>query len=269
MYPVFQRNTYKIYQQRTPCMKLSKIALLLVSTTMLTACSFSYERHESHSEFYTHFETRDPISSNDISSSQEAISSVASSNSQQTSASSISSSVTTTNSVAPVADNELIISFYNPSCGSMSKEKIDTGLKDYMNTVASTTFVESIKNTSCQISNDIPTTGEKVLIIGSASSQGSLEFTFAQTIKTITITAQTYYKPWVDTWSGDEPVTYNNTDTNSVLYINEVHTVDLKSTDEKPVEKEYTEALNKKTLKLSTAGEEKSRVLIKSIKFVY
>jgi hypothetical protein len=45
--------------------------------------------------------------------------------------------------------------------------------------------------------------------------------------------------------------------------------VDLKPADEQPVQKEYTEALNAKTLKLSTSTEEKGRVFIKSIKFVY
>ena len=254
-------------------MKLSKITLLLVSATMLTACSFSFEKHESHSEFYTHFETRDPISSSDVSSSQLTTSSATTtssitSSSSATTTSSVaptSSSVTTTSSTTPVADNELTVGFYNPSCGSLSKEVLDTKLAEYINQVAGTTFVSAIKNTSCQISNDIPSKGEKVLIIGASSSQGSLEFTFANTIKAITITAQTYHKPYVDYSTGE---TVPNVDSYSVLYVNN-HSVDLKPTDNQPVEKEYTEAIDSKSLKLTNAVEDKSRVFIKSIKFVY
>ena len=126
--------------------------------------------------------------------------------------------------------------------------------------------MSAIKNTKCQVSNNIPTDGEKVLIIGAASAQGSLEFTFAEAIKSITITAQTYHKPYKDYATGN---TVANVDPNSVLYINENHNVDLKPADEQPVEKSYSEAINSKTLKLSTSEEEKSRVFIKSIKFVY
>ena len=252
-------------------MKISKIALLLVSTTMLAACSFSYERHESHShsEFYTHFETRDPISSSDNSSSKETVSSSTAITSNTTASSSVtsaSSSNATTSSAAQVADKELTISFYNPTCGSLSTEILDTKLAAYMNEVAGTTFVSAIKNTKCQVSNNIPADGEKVLIIGAASAQGSLEFTFAETIKSITITAQTSHKPYIDYATGGSVA---NVDPNSILYINENHNVDVKPTDDQPVEKSYSEAINSKTLKLSTSEEEKSRVFIKSIKFVY
>lgn len=252
-------------------MKISKIALLLVSTAMLTACSFSYERHESHShsEFYTHFETRDPISSSSTTSSKETVSSSTATISSATTSSSVapvSSSNATTSSVAQVTDKELTISFYNPTCGSLSTEVLDTRLATYMNEVAGTTFVSSVKNTKCQVSNDIPNKGEKVLIIGASSAQGSLEFTFAETIKMMTITAQTYHKPYKDYATGG---TVANVDPNSVLYINDAHTVDLKPTDDTPVEKTYSEAINSKSLKLSTSTEEKSRVFIKSIKFVY
>ena len=226
-------------------MKISKIALLLVSTTMLAACSFSFERHESHShsEFYTHFETRDPISSSDNPSSKETVSSSTTTTSSTTTSSSaalVSSSNATTSSIAQVTDKELTISFYNPTCGSLSTEVLDTKLAAYMNEVAGTTFVNSVKNTKCQVSNDIPNKGEKVLIIGASSAQGSLEFTFAETIKMITITAQTYHKPFVQTWL-DPQVTVPNVDPNSVLYVNGVHTVDLKPTDDQPVEKTYSE----------------------------
>jgi hypothetical protein len=59
-----------------------------------------------------------------------------------------------------------------------------------------------------------------------------------------------------------------NVDANSVLTVNN-NTVDLKPIDDQAVEKEHTETLNGKTLKLSTSGENNSRVFIKSITFVY
>ncbi len=59
-----------------------------------------------------------------------------------------------------------------------------------------------------------------------------------------------------------------NVDANSVLTVNN-NTVDLKPIDDQAVEKEHTEVLNGKTLKLSTSGENNSRVFIKSITFVY
>ena len=155
---------------------------------------------------------------------------------------------------------------FNPSCGSVSTEALDNKLLDYINQVATTTFVSEVKNSKCQISNDIPNKGEKVLIIGSASAQGSLEFTFVETIKSVTITAQTYHKPYVDYATGN---TNPNVDTDSVLYVNDTNTVDLKPVNSEPVEKEYTTELNGKTLKLTNSGEAKSRVFIKSITFVY
>ena len=299
MYPVFQRNTYHIIYQKVTHMKLSKITLLLIGTVTLAACSFTYERHESqtHSAFSTQYVSKDPISSSDTSSNQAASSSIVSSSSEQSIAISSSSTTTsssqqisssiissssavssssnpisssstaTSSSSIPVLDKELIISFYNPSCGSISKEVLDERLTNYMNEIAATTFVTSVKNTNCQISNDIPTKDEKVLIIGAREAQGSLEFTFSETIKTITITAQTYHKPYEQTWT-NPPVTIANVDTNSVLYINN-HEVDLKPIDDQPVEKEYTEAINSKSFTLTNGIEDNSRVFIKSIAFVY
>ena len=244
-------------------MKLAKV-LLLVSATILMACSPTASTSES--------KERTPSSSvtstSSVESTSENTSSISTSSSESSSSISSSSSSATSSSDAPVADNELTINFYNPTCNTMSTEVLDERLAAYMNEVAGTTFVSKIKNTACQMANDIPTNGDKILIIGSAKAAGSLEFTFANDIKSVVITAQTYCKAWVDTWSGDEPVTYMNVDANSVLTVNE-HTVDLKPTDDQAVEKEHTEALNGKTLKLSTSGENNSRVFIKSIKFIY
>lgn len=251
-------------------MKLIKV-LTLVSATFLMACNSTAStstKVESTSTSIIEFTTSVESETSDNISSTSTSSSISKSSTSSVESTSSSSSSTTSSSTETVADNELTINFYNPTCNTMSTEVLDKRLAAYMNEVAGTTFVSKIKNTACQMANNIPTNGEKILIIGSGSQAGSLEFTFANDIKSVVITAQTYYKPWVDTWSGDEPITYNNVDTDSVLTVNN-HTVDLKPTDDQPVEKEHTETLNGKTLKLSTSGEDKSRVFIKAIKFIY
>jgi len=235
-------------------MKLSKV-LLLTSALLLVACN---------SNNITSGNTpASTVISSSVDSSKESTSSSSISTSEITSSSSSSS---ISSSETPVTDKTLTINLFNPSCGSVSTEALDARLLDYINQVAATTFVSEVKNSKCQISNDIPNKGEKVLIIGSASAQGSLEFTFVETIKSVTITAQTYHKPYVDYATGN---TNPNVDTDSVLYVNGTNSVDLKPVNGEPVEKEYTTELNGKTLKLSNSGEEKSRVFIKSLTFVY
>ena len=235
-------------------MKISKV-LLLASALLLVACNSN------------NITSSNTPASTVISSRAESKEESSSSSSAITSESSIApSSSSTTSSDTPTADKTLTINLFNPTCGSVSTEALDARLLDYINQVATTTFVSEVKNSKCQISNDIPNKGEKVLIIGSASAQGSLEFTFAETIKSVTITAQTYHKPYKDYATGN---TVANVDTDSVLYVNETNSVDLKPVNDEPVEKEYTTDLNAKTLKLNNSGEEKSRVFIKSLKFVY
>ena len=235
-------------------MKISKV-LLLTSALLLVACN-SNAITSSNASAST-------VISSSVDSSEESSSSSSISASEITSSSSSSS---ISSSERPVADKTLTINLYNPSCGSVSTEALDNKLLEYINQVATTTFVSEVKNSKCQISNDIPNKGEKVLIIGSASVQGSLEFTFVETIKSVTITAQTYHKPYVDYATGN---TNPNVDTDSVLYVNDTNTVDLKPVNGEPVEKEYTTELNGKTLKLNNSGEAKSRVFIKSLTFVY
>lgn len=235
-------------------MKLSKV-LLLTSALVLVACN-SNNITSSNTPASTVISSSVDSSKESASSSSVSTSEIASSSSS----SSISSSET------PVTDKTLTINLFNPSCGSVSTEALDAKLLEYINQVATTTFVSEVKNSKCQISNDIPNKGEKVLIIGSASAQGSLEFTFVETIKLVTITAQTYHKPYMDYATGN---TNPNVDTDSVLYVNGTNTVDLKPVNGEPVEKEYTTELNAKTLKLTNSGEEKSRVFIKSLTFVY
>lgn len=235
-------------------MKLSKV-LLLTSALVLVACN-SNNITSSNTPAST-------VISSSVDSSEESTSSSSISTSEITSSSSTSS---ISSSETPVTDKTLTINLFNPSCGSVSTEALDAKLLNYINQVATTTFVSEVKNSKCQISNDIPNKGEKVLIIGSASAQGSLEFTFIETIKSVTITAQTYHKPYMDYATGN---TNPNVDTDSVLYVNDTNTVDLKPANGEPVEKEYTTELNGKTLKLTNSGEEKSRVFIKSLTFVY
>jgi hypothetical protein len=238
-------------------MKISKV-ILLASALLLVACN---------SNAITSSEApASTVISSSVDSSEESTSSTSESTSASSVESSSSSSSSISSSETPVADKTLTINLFNPTCGSVSTEALDAKLLEYINQVATTTFVSEVKNSKCQISNDIPNKGEKILIIGSASAQGSLEFTFVETIKSVTITAQTYHKPYMDYATGN---TNPNVDTDSVLYINDTNTVDLKPVNGEPVEKEYTAELNAKTLKLTNSGEAKSRVFIKSLTFVY
>lgn len=247
-------------------MKLSKV-LLLASALLLVACNSNA------------ITSSEAPASTVISSSVDSSKESSSTTSESTSASSIESSSSSSSSISssetPVADKTLTINLFNPTCGSVSTEALDNKLLDYINQEAGTTFVSEVKNTNSQITNGIPSSGEKVLQLGAADKTGSLDFTFAVTIKSATIKAQTYHKPWVDTWSGDEPITHNNTDPNSVLRVATtgsapVMNVDLKpGEDEKPVEKEFTIDINANKLQLSTTDANKGRVFIKSLTFVY
>ena len=197
-------------------MKISKV-LLLASALLLVACN---------SNAITSSEApASTVISSSVDSSEESSSSTSESASASSVESSSSSSSSISSSETPVADKTLTINLFNPTCGSVSTEALDNKLLDYINQIATTTFVSEVKNSKCQISNDIPNKGEKVLIIGSASAQGSLEFTFVETIKSVTITAQTYHKPYMDYATGN---TNPNVDTDSVLYVNDTNSVDLK-----------------------------------------
>ena len=193
------------------------------------------------------------------SSSSSSSSSVASSSSTASSSSSTSSS-----SETPVVDNELTFSFLNPSCGSQGTDSLNAKLKDEMNTAAGFEFVTTVDNTSCQFMADAPTTGSQILTIGSAKKAGSLEITFAETIKSLTITVETYSKTY--TQGGTE---HTNVDANSVLYFNtDEHVIDLKPVEGQPVTKEYTEAINAKSFKVYNKSGN-ARVFVKTLKVVY
>lgn len=265
-------------------MKITKLIVLLASVSILAACGKSTSKSNavssnnvvSSSEAVTESSQEPSVTSSSetvVSSSSAAqiSSSTQASSSTQTSS---STNATTSSSVA-VQGNELSVSFYNPSCGTASKEIVNETLKTYINEVAGTTFVSSITGHDCQITNDIPSKGEHVLQIGAAAKDGSLEFTFANTVKAVTIMAQTYHKPYVDTWSSNEPITISNTDPNSMLQITTtgnagMYFLDLKpDEDEQPVEKEFSLDINSNKLRLNNTSDDKGRVFIKSIKFVY
>lgn len=193
------------------------------------------------------------------SSSSSSSSSVASSSSAASSSSSTSSS-----SETPVVDNELTFSFLNPACGSQGTDSLNGKLKDEMNTAAGFEFVITVDNTSCQFMADAPTTGSQILTIGSAKKAGNLEITFAETIKSLTITVETYSKSY--TQGGTE---HTNVDANSVLYFNtDEHVIDLKPVEGQPVTKEYTEAINAKSFKVYNKSGN-ARVFVKELKVVY
>ena len=164
------------------------------------------------------------------------------------------------------------ISLYNPSCGSTSTEGLNEVLKKYMNDMAGTTFITSVTNTSCQISNNIPSDGIKVLIIGAGSKVGTLTFNFASKVKKVTITAQTYYNPYVETWT-EEQNEIPNVDPNSELQYytdgaSPIFRIDLKTTDDTPVEKTVEAEVNNTTFTLGSCNTEKGRVFIKELTFI-
>ena len=256
-------------------MKFIKV-LLLASVITLAACNPTSNTSSKAPEGTS--------ASTVISSSADVREESSSATSESTSASSVESSSSTTSSSissstassdTPTADKTLTINLFNPTCGSVSTEKLDAKLLEYINQVAGTTFVSNVKNTNSQITNGIPSSGEKVLQLGAADKTGSLDFTFVATIKSVTIKAQTYHKPWVDTWSGDEPITHNNTDPNSVLKVTTtgdapIMNVDLKpGEDEKPVEKEFTVEINSNQLQLGSSNTDHGRVFIRSLTFTY
>ena len=164
------------------------------------------------------------------------------------------------------------VNFYNSSCPTLGTDSINTDLKEYINTTMRNSFVTEIKNASCQMSNDIPTKGEHVLIIGAQSKAGSLEIFFSTPIKNFTITAQTYRKPYVETWNGNKEV--KGVDPNSILAVTgdasvPISFIDLTTENEEPVEKtvEFKD-FNCNKLHMYTTNDINGRVFVKEIKFV-
>ena len=259
-------------------MKLIKV-LTLVSAAFLMACnstaststnveSTSTSTVESTTSVESSLTTSETSveSTSSTTSESSASSTVSSTSSVESSSSSVesTSSSTSSSSETPVVDNELTFSFLNPSCGSQGTDSLNAKLKDEMNTAAGFEFVTTVDNTSCQFMADAPTTGSQILTIGSAKKAGSLEITFAETIKSLTITVETYSKSY--TQGGTE---HTNVDANSVLYFNtDEHVIDLKPVEGQPVTKEYTEAINAKSFKVYNKSGN-ARVFVKTLKVVY
>ena len=256
-------------------MKLIKV-LTLVSAAFLMACNSTaststkaestststVESTSSVESSTTSIETSS-VSTSSTTSEESTSSSSSVSSSTSSSIASTSSSVSSS-SEAPVVDNTLTFTFLNPSCGSQGTDSLNVKLKDEMNTMAGFEFVTAVNNTSCQFMADAPTTGSQILTIGSAKKAGNLEITFAETIKSLTLTVETYSKSY--TQGGTE---YTNVDANSVLYFNtDEHVIDLKPVEGQPVTKEYTEAINAKSFKIYNKSGN-ARVFVKELKVVY
>lgn len=264
-------------------MKITKLIVLLASVSILAACGKSTSKSNavssnnvvSSSEVATE-SSQEPSSA---SSSETVVSSSSTaqvSSSTQTSSSTQASSSTnaTTSSSVAVQGNELSVSFFNPTCGSMSKEILSEGLTTYINSLVETPIVSKTTSNDSQITNDIPTAGDKVLQLGASSKTGTIEFTFTQAIKSVTIKAQTYHKPYVQTWVIPN-VTVPNVDSNSALQITTtgdapVFSLDLRPGEgEEPLEKDITIETNSNILRLHSVNEDNGRVFIKSLTLVY
>ena len=247
-------------------MKLIKV-LTLVSATFLMACNSTASTSTNVESTYTSTVESTTSVESSLTTSETSVESTSSTTSESSTSSTVSSTSSvesSSSSEAPVTDNELTFSFLNPSCGSQGTDSLNGKLKDEMNTAAGFEFVTTVDNTSCQFMADAPTTGSQILTIGSAKKAGSLEITFAETIKSLTITVETYSKSY--TQGGAE---HTNVDANSVLYFNtDEHVIDLKPVEGQPVTKEYTEAINAKSFRVYNKGAS-ARVFVKELKVVY
>ena len=243
-------------------MKAIKLLVLLTSLS-LTACGGG-----SSSSSFSNVSSVDSSSSTSLECSCIENSSIISST---ISSSEQSSSSKSSRSIIEAPDKEFTISFYNPSCGTFSTEVFNERLKTYIDTSFGREFIDSINNTKCQIANDIPERGNSVLVIGAASNTGSLEFNFKGIIKSVTLTLETYYKPFIETWNDNKVVP--NVDYNSMCEITTDSSlltalVDLKAEDE-PIEKEAKINVNGKKLTVNTLNADKGRVFLKEATFVF
>ena len=251
--------------ERTVYMKLSK-ALLLLSAFALVACS--------HSNTTSTSSATSTISSESsvITSSKKETTSSTSEVISTSTTSSTTSSITTTSSEPVVTDKTVSVNlFNNTACGTMSTEVLNTRLADYINGLADTPFITAITNKKSQIAANIPEKDNSVLIVGSSSETGSLGFQFNVVVKKVTITAQTYYKPYTNYQTGEQ---VPNVDSNSVLQIagkgtDPLFGLDLKSENSQPVEKTINLDIDSNTLQFNSLNADKGRVFIKALTFIY
>ena len=250
-------------------MKLTKV-LMLVSAAFLMACNSTGSTSTSiESTPSSNAESTSSVESSTTSTETSSVSTSSTTSEERTSSSASSSITSTSSSVsssseAPMVDNTLTFNFLNPSCGSQGTDSLNVKLKDEMNTMAGFEFVTAVNNTSCQFMADAPVTGSQILTIGSAKKAGSLEITFAETIKSLTLTVETYSKTYTQ-----GATTNTNVDANSVLYFNtDEKVIDLKPVDGQPVTKEYSEDINAKSFRIYNKVAN-ARVFVKELKVVY
>ncbi len=262
-------------------MKLSKV-LFLLSAFALVACGTHNSSSVSESnkvESTSEISVPTSEATTSVSTSESIVStpsSASTSSSESTistsSSTSISSSTTTTSSEPVVTDKTISVNlFNNATCGTMSTEVLNTRLADYINGLADTPFITAITNKKSQIAANIPEKGNSVLIVGSSSETGTLGFQFNVVVKKVTITAQTYYKPYTDYQTGGQ---VPNVDSNSVLQIvgkgtDPVMSVDLKSDNNQPVEKTFDLDIASNALQFNSLNADKGRVFIKALTFIY
>ena len=250
-------------------MKISKI-IILASVMLLAACK---PNTKTSSEVVTSANSESETTTSQVEPSSSVTSEATTSTSETiTSTSSSNSSVTTTSSEPVVTDKTVSVNLFNNTvCGTMSTEVLNTRLADYINGLADTPFITAITNRKSQIAANIPEKGNSVLIIGSSSETGSLSFQFNVTVKKVSITAQTYHKPYFDYQTSTQ---VPNVDANSQLQIagkgtDPLFGLDLKSENSQPVEKTIDLDIDSTTLGLNSVNAENGRVFIKSMTFVY
>ena len=253
-------------------MKSFKLLLLLGLLTVTGCDKDEVKEGTPNQETPASDVTKDDTKENNTSNDNNSTENSTENNSEDNNNTNNDNSNTTDDNNTTEQEITYTVNFYNPSCGSFDTTVLNERLKTYINSSTTSTFVTEIKNTSCQVTNDIPTKGNKVLQIGAASTSGSLEIFFSAPIKKFTITVQTYHKPYVETWNNNKEVA--NVDPNSMLSVTgdatiPVSVIDLTSEDEEPVEKtvEFKD-FNCNKLHLMTTNAEKGRVFIKEIKFV-
>lgn len=253
-------------------MKLSKV-LVLLSAFALVACGAHNSSSVSESnkvESTSEISAATSEETTSVSTSENIVSTPSSTSTS--SSASISSSTTTTSSEPVVTDKTVSVNlFNNATCGTMSTEVLNTRLADYINGLVDAPFITAITNKKSQIAANIPEKDNSVLIIGSSSETGTLGFQFNVIIKKVTITAQTYYKPYTDYQTGGQ---VPNVDDNSVLQIvgkgtDPVVSVDLKKENDQPIEKTFDLDIASNTLQFNSLNADKGRVFIKALTFIY
>ncbi|MBQ6731186.1 MAG: hypothetical protein IJR08_04685 [Bacilli bacterium] len=246
-------------------MKIRNLFILLTAIT-LVACSSNTSKVGSSSIEDAPSSSNEATQVTSDSSENESVSSFddISASSATTSSSvqeSSSSSSSNSSSSQETAEETVTFNFFNPSCGTAGSNVLNTTLKNYMNQVAGFTFVSNVSNVNCQIMDTAPEKGYQKLTIRSAKNSGELEFTFASNVKTVKVTAYTYYKYYDNA---------NHPDSPSICYVNsDDNIIDVSAAaNNEPIEKSLTVAINSKTVKIYNNAAS-NRVYIKELTFTY